>query len=59
MADGRRIAFDVWEVTVLWDGAALSVETDEADTTPMAVKLLLDTHSLYVEAADAVAQSYR
>ena len=33
LADGSMIAFDVWEVTVLWDGTALSVEADEADTT--------------------------
>ena len=52
LADGSRIAFDVWEVTVLWDGAALSVEADESDTTPLVGMLLLDNHSLYVEVAD-------
>ena len=34
MADGSDIAFDVWEVTVLWDGATLSVEADLGDLTP-------------------------
>ena len=52
LADGSKIAFDVWEVTVLWDGATLSVEADEADTTPLVGMLLLDNHSLYVEVAD-------
>ena len=49
LADGSTIAFDVWEVTALWDGMALSVEADEADTTPLVGMLLLDNHSLYVE----------
>ena len=52
LANGSEIAFDVWEVTVLWDGAPLSVEADEADTTPLVGMLLLDNHSLYVEVAD-------
>ena len=52
LADDNNIAFDVWEVTVLWDGAALSVEADEADTTPLVGMLLLDSHSLYVEVTD-------
>ena len=52
LADGSKIAFDVWEVTVLWDGEALSVEVDEADTTPLVGMLLLDNHSLYLEVAD-------
>ena len=34
LADGSDIAFDVWEVTVLWDGATLSVEADLGDLTP-------------------------
>ena len=37
---------------MLWDGATLSVEADEADTTPLVGMLLLDNHSLYVEVAD-------
>ena len=52
LADGSRISFDVWEVTALWDGAALSVEADESDTMPLVGMLLLDNHSLYVEVAD-------
>ena len=52
LADGSSVAFDVWEVTVLWNGAALSVEADEADTTPLVGMLMLDSHSLYVEVAD-------
>ena len=49
LANGSEIAFDVWEVTALWDGVAMSVEADEADTTPLVGMLLLDNHILYVE----------
>lgn len=52
LADGSEIAFDVWSVTVLWNGEARSVEADEADATPLVGMLLLDNHSLYVEIAD-------
>lgn len=52
MADGSEVAFAVWGVTVLWDGAARFVEADEADATPLAGMLLLDSHSLYVEITD-------
>ena len=52
LADGSKIAFDVWEVTVLWDGAAVPVEADEADTTPLVGMSLLDNHNLYVEVKD-------
>ena len=52
LGDGSEVAFDVWGVTVLWDGAARSVEADEADTTPLAGMLLLDGHSLHIEVAD-------
>lgn len=50
--DDSIIAFDVWEITVLWDGTALAVEADEADTTPLVGMLLLDNHSLFMEVAD-------
>ena len=52
LADGSKIAFDVWEVTVLWGGAAVPVEADEADTTPLVGMSLLDNHNLYVEVKD-------
>ena len=51
LADGSEIAFDVWGVTVLWDGEARAVEADEADATPLIGMLLLDNRSLYVEIA--------
>ncbi|MDE0078067.1 MAG: hypothetical protein OXO50_11150 [Caldilineaceae bacterium] len=49
LADGSEVAFAVWGVTVLWEGQARFVEADEADATPLAGMLLLDSHSLYVE----------
>ena len=52
LADGSEVAFDVYGVTVLWDGAARLVEADEADASPLLGMALLAAHSLYVEVAD-------
>ena len=52
LGDGSEVAFDVWGVTVLWDGETRFVEADEADTTPLVGMALLEAHSLYVEVAD-------
>lgn len=49
LADGSGVAFDVYAVTVLWDGQPRYVEADAADTTPLVGMQLLDCHSLYVE----------
>ena len=34
LADGSEVPFDVCDVTVFWDGRAVYVEADAADTTP-------------------------
>ena len=52
LANGRVETFDVYGVTVLWDGQPKIVETYEADATPLVGMLLLDSYSLYVEVAD-------
>ena len=52
LANGREETFDVYGVTVLWDGQPRLVETYEADATPLVGMLLLDSYSLYVEVAD-------
>ncbi len=49
LANGSEDVFDVWDVTVLWDGQPRYVVADEADTTPLVGMSLLDSHSLYVE----------
>lgn len=48
LADGSEVDFDVWGITVLWDGAARFIEADEADTTPLVGMLLLDGHNLNI-----------
>ena len=48
----REETFDVYGVTVLWDGQPRLVETYEADAMPLVGMLLLDSYSLYVEVAD-------
>ena len=52
LADGSEVAFDVYGVTVLWDGAARLVEADEVDASPLLGMAILAPHSLYVEVAD-------
>ena len=49
MANGSVETFETYDVTVIWDGQPRSVDTYEADVTPLAGMLLLDRHSLYVE----------
>ena len=49
LADGSEVPFDVYDVTVLWDGQAVRVEADAADTTPLVGMRLLDSHNLYIE----------
>ncbi len=52
LADGSEITYDVYGVSVLWDGQPRYIEADAADTTPLVGMLLLDRHSLYVEVED-------
>ena len=52
LADGSEIAYDVYGATVLWDGQALYVEADAADSTPLVGMLLLDGHDLNIQVRD-------
>ena len=52
LADGSEIAYNVYGATVLWDGQALYVEADAADTTPLVGMLLLDGHDLNIQVRD-------
>ena len=52
LADGSEATFNVYSVTVLWDGQPRYIEADAADTTPLVGMQLLDRHSLYLEIED-------
>ena len=52
LADGSEATFDVYGVTVLWDGRARDVVAYAADTIPLVGMALLESHSLYVEVED-------
>ena len=41
LADGSEATFDVYSVTVLWDGQPRYIEADAADTTPLVGMQLL------------------
>ncbi len=52
LANGSEETFDIYDVTVLWDGQPRYVDTYVADAMPLVGMLLLDSHSLYVEIVD-------
>ena len=49
LADGSVIVHSVYSATVIWDGQALLLELDEADTTPLVGMSMLDGHDLHIE----------
>lgn len=52
LADGSEAVFDVYGVTMLWDGESRYVETGAVGVDPLVGMALLDSHSLYVEIED-------
>ncbi len=48
LADGSVVSFDIYSVTVSWDGRLRHIEVDEADTTPLVGMLLLDGYDLNI-----------
>ena len=52
LADGALVRFNVYNVTVLWDGQPRRVYAHMSDTTPLVGMQLFHGHSLYVEARD-------
>ena len=52
LADGSVVQFDVYGVTVLWDGLPRHIEADEADSTPLVGMCLLDGHDLNIQVMD-------
>ena len=52
LADGSAVSFDVYDVTVLWDGHLRHIRGDVADTAPLVGMSLLDGHRLCVDVED-------
>ncbi len=49
LADGSVVEFDVYAVTVLWDGLPRHIEADEANSTPLIGMRMLDRHNLSID----------
>ena len=49
LANGSEETFDVYSVTVLWDGRPIVVDAYASDTTPLLGMRLLDQCDLYVQ----------
>ena len=49
LADGSVVEFDIYGVTVLWDGQPRHIEADEANTIPLVGMMLLDRHNLNID----------
>ena len=52
LADGSVVAFDVYDVTVIWDGIARYVSANAADSTPLVGMSLLGMHDLSIRVRD-------
>ena len=52
LADGSVTAFDVYDVTVIWDGVARYISADATDSTPLVGMSLMDRHDLSIRVRD-------
>ena len=52
MANGSEGLFDIYGVTVLWDGQQKYVEADAVDTAPLVGMSLLAGYDLHIQVAD-------
>ena len=52
LADGSQAAFDVYGVTVLWDGQPMYVETGAVGVDPLVGMALLEGHNLNIDIED-------
>ena len=59
LADGSTIVFDIYEGTVLWDGALLTILIDEADGIPLVGMSLMRGYELNVQAVDGGSVTIR
>lgn len=49
LADGSEVTFEVYGVTVLWDGRTRDVVAYAADTTPLIGMAMLDRHNMSID----------
>ena len=49
LANDDEVAFDVHDVTVIWDGQPRDIKADATGSTPLMGMLLLDSHDLNIE----------
>ena len=49
LANDDEVAFDVHDVTVIWDGQPRHIKADATGSTPLVGMLLLDSHDLNIE----------
>ena len=52
LADGSVATFDVYDVTVMWDGIVRHVAASAVDSTPLMGMSLLDKHDLAIQVRD-------
>lgn len=52
LANGSVEFFDVYGVTVFWDGRQRLIDAVEAGTTPLIGMALMDSHSLHLDVVD-------
>lgn len=52
LANGSEELFDIYGVTVLWDGQERHVEVDAVNAAPLVGMALLDGHDLHIQVAD-------
>lgn len=52
LANGSEELFDIYGVTVLWDGQQRYVEADAVETTPLVGMSLLEGYDLYIRVTD-------
>ena len=49
LANGSKDVYDAYDATISWDGKAINILVDEADTTPLVGMALLENHSLHID----------
>jgi clan AA aspartic protease len=59
LADGSQALFDVYEVTVIWDGRLITIPVDEADSEPLVGMSLMDGYELTIQAIGGGAVTLR
>ncbi len=52
LADGSVAYFNVYDVTVIWDGIARYITADALNGTPLVGMSLLDNHDLFMQVRD-------